>query len=306
MSRAVKQPFLAWWQLLRIGNVFTAASNVIAGFLISQGDWQPVGPLLVLIAASALLYTAGMVLNDVFDAKLDATERPERPIPSGRISRTAAFVVGWLLLVLGVASAWWASWFSGNPCSGVVGSLLALTVVSYDAGLKSTPLGPWTMGVCRFLNVLLGASSASSINTLAWVFAAIVGVYTLGITYIARSENETSVTSGHRVGEGLIFVSVASLFLFPLLFFDWDYFRMKLPFWPIWWMLVFLFTAGFNWLSEREAGPEVFRRRVTTLLRGFILIDALVILTAIGWVSALTVLSLLIPTWIASRFAPMT
>ena len=29
---------LAWWQLLRAANVFTAASNVIAGFLIVQGQ----------------------------------------------------------------------------------------------------------------------------------------------------------------------------------------------------------------------------------------------------------------------------
>ena len=27
-----------------------------------------------------------MVLNDVFDAEVDARERPERPIPSGRVS----------------------------------------------------------------------------------------------------------------------------------------------------------------------------------------------------------------------------
>ena len=75
--------WLAWWQLMRAANVFTAASNVIAGFLLVQRDWQPVGPLLLLILASVCLYEAGMMLNDVFDAELDAVERPERPIPVG-------------------------------------------------------------------------------------------------------------------------------------------------------------------------------------------------------------------------------
>ena len=78
-----------------MGNVFTAASNVIAGFLIASGQWSPAVVLATLIAASACLYAAGMVLNDAFDAELDARERPERPIPSGRIARRAAFAAGW-------------------------------------------------------------------------------------------------------------------------------------------------------------------------------------------------------------------
>ena len=41
-------------------------------------------------AASALIYLGGMALNDWADRELDAEERPERPIPSGRISPTAA------------------------------------------------------------------------------------------------------------------------------------------------------------------------------------------------------------------------
>ena len=102
----------AWWQILRAANVFTAISNVIAGFLLVQGDWQPIGPLLLLMLASALLYEAGMVLNDVCDAELDAVERPERPIPSGRISRHAALRVGIGLLVGGVFIAVAVSAFS--------------------------------------------------------------------------------------------------------------------------------------------------------------------------------------------------
>ena len=39
----------------------------------------------LLAAASALLYSAGMVLNDVFDVELDRQEQPYRPLPSGRI-----------------------------------------------------------------------------------------------------------------------------------------------------------------------------------------------------------------------------
>ena len=46
--------------------------------------------LLCLLVASGCLYTAGMVLNDVFDYEIDRHERPFRPLPSGRISLGAA------------------------------------------------------------------------------------------------------------------------------------------------------------------------------------------------------------------------
>jgi len=202
MSTAARESrALAWWQLLRAANVFTAASNVIAGFLIVQGRWEPADALALLIAASACLYLAGMVLNDVFDAELDAVERPERPIPSGRISRQTAATAGWLLLAAGVASAWAATWLSGRPLAGVIGSLLAFAVVEYDRYLKKTYAGPVAMGWCRFLNVLLGASIAPALadESAAWIFALAVGMYTIGLTYLARSEAVGAVERNLRV-----------------------------------------------------------------------------------------------------------
>src|SRR4051794_40806202 len=96
----------AWLQLLRLPNVFTAAADVTMGFLVTQRGLEPVQDFAMLVAASCLLYLSGMVLNDVFDAGVDAVERPERPIPSGRISLRAATIVGWTMLFAGVALAW--------------------------------------------------------------------------------------------------------------------------------------------------------------------------------------------------------
>ena len=65
-------------------------ADILCGFLVGaaiSGAGEPnwfVLPWLLL--SSAGLYLGGMVLNDVFDARLDAVERPERPIPSGRVS----------------------------------------------------------------------------------------------------------------------------------------------------------------------------------------------------------------------------
>ena len=93
------QSYLA---LLRLPNVFTALADVAMGFFFvigaaDQAGWafsdDPQPSLLpialwtlgLLAAASALLYSAGMVLNDVFDLELDREEQPDRPLPSGRI-----------------------------------------------------------------------------------------------------------------------------------------------------------------------------------------------------------------------------
>ena len=181
---------LAWRQLLRAANVFTAASNVMAGFLVVAGRWAPAELMALLIAASACLYLAGMVLNDVFDAELDAVERPERPIPSGRISRGTAAAVGWTLLGVGVALAWAAAWTHGHALPGIIATLLALAIVLYDSKLKATPLGPPAMGCCRALNVLLGASAARDLagHWPALGYALGIGLYTMALTAVARSE----------------------------------------------------------------------------------------------------------------------
>jgi 4-hydroxybenzoate polyprenyltransferase len=191
---------LAWRQLLRLGNVFTASSNVIAGFLLATGEWQPAGVLAALVAASASLYAAGMVLNDAFDAELDARERPERPIPSGRIRRSTALRVGWLFLAGGVALSYVAAAASGQFAPFVVAGCLALTIVMYDGGLKRTAAGPAAMGWCRTLNVLLGASAAANLADQwdAWFYAAGVGAYTVVLTVLARRETGGSVEQSFR------------------------------------------------------------------------------------------------------------
>src|SRR6476646_9795012 len=104
----------AFLQLCRAPNVLTAAADVLMGYLFTHPDLEPRVVSLLLIAASCLFYTAGMVLNDVFDLEIDARERPQRPLPSGRVSVRVAGRLGAALLLVGGALAWLASSFSGQ------------------------------------------------------------------------------------------------------------------------------------------------------------------------------------------------
>jgi 4-hydroxybenzoate polyprenyltransferase len=290
--------FLAWWQLLRAGNALTAASNVIAGYATAQFGWQPAWPLLVLVVASILLYEAGMLLNDVFDAERDAVERPERPIPSGRISRRAAAAVGEGLLLAGVFAAGLASYLLESPWPAVVGVALALCIVGYDAGLKNTPFGPWVMGACRLLNVLLGSTGAGA----SWLadalrYALVVGLYAVGLTYYARTENQYGRTMSQVVGG--TFVCGAT---FCVSYWVGKAMGNLLLIVVCWVSLNAFIWLDQGWFAPTGLTPPQHRRRVSRMIFGFLLMDALVV----GWSPALVVLSLLVLTWIASRFASMT
>jgi 4-hydroxybenzoate polyprenyltransferase len=187
---------LAYARLVRLPNVFTAVADIGLGALAAGSDTSPTSAAL-LVVASACLYAAGMVWNDYFDIEQDRRERPFRPLPSGAISSFAAVRLGVLLLVGGWLLAALAGWRtdSFDIVPAVVAGLLVASILSYDAWLKRTPAGPVGMGVCRFLNVLLGCSivGATAIPwTLRLHLAAVVGVYIVGVTWFARTEGRPS------------------------------------------------------------------------------------------------------------------
>src|ERR1041385_8386665 len=90
--RSVFWPYL---QLMRPPNLVTANADVLAGFAVAGLPRFDLLPWL--LVATTCLYAGGVVLNDVFDARLDACERPERPIPSGRVAVRSAAVFGTVL-----------------------------------------------------------------------------------------------------------------------------------------------------------------------------------------------------------------
>jgi 4-hydroxybenzoate polyprenyltransferase len=189
----------SYLELMRLPNVFTAMADVAMGFLFVQSrdwrwdPWYDSWTLAMLLAASSALYMAGMILNDVFDIEIDRQERPERPLPSGRLSLVAARRLGWRLLAIGVLLASGTAFFVGHLRPGIVAALLATCIVLYDAWLKRTPLGPLVMGACRMLNVLLGVNTMDvPLHAEYWLVAGGLGIYVAGITWFARHESRQS------------------------------------------------------------------------------------------------------------------
>lgn len=194
----VSRSVAAYASLVRVPNLFTAPPDVILGAALAAGAGRSVPPAAVagLALSSTLLYAAGTALNDAFDAPEDAEERPERPIPSGRVSRTAGFGLGAGLLVVGVGVAGVMAGVEG----GAVAAALAVVVVLYDGALKGGTAGFLAMGATRGLNVGLGATAAGAFPTAlpesALVVPVVVGVYIAAVTGMAASE----VEGGNRTG----------------------------------------------------------------------------------------------------------
>src|SRR5207247_2035468 len=164
-----------------------------------------------LLLASACAYAGGMALNDACDATLDARERPERPIPSGRITRAGAFTVAGLLLALclGLAAA------SGlRPFLVALGLVVAIVV--YDAVAKRTAVGPAVMASCRALNAGLGIA----LGALAWPAVGAVAIlfaYVLILTLVSRFEVMTApVTLVRAAASGFAALLAIAVALFVL------------------------------------------------------------------------------------------
>lgn len=296
----------AWLRLLRLPTVFTALSNVLCGYFLAQQpqllDLPRHSSLWLLLTASCGLYLGGMVLNDFFDAALDAKERPERPIPSGRITRKAAGILGFLLLGGGTLAA-----AAVGLQSFSTALLIALSVLSYNAVFKATVFGPCFMAACRLFNLLLGASTLPlTAPAAAPVFMAACSlfIYILGVTWFSRSEAGTTSRRGLLTGLTLVLVGLlADAFLVSRHAAGPEMLRGS---------AMGLLLLGLN-VSMRAAAaisaarPQLLQQTVGLMLLSLIFRDAMLVFAVTGNAQlALVVISLLIPASLLKRIIPLS
>ncbi len=166
-------------ELVRAPAALSVPGDVIAG-AAAAGALSRRTPALA--AASVLLYWAGMAANDWADRRLDAVERPERPIPSGRVSPGLAvgLAAGLTAAGVGLAAA------AGGRRAAAVALPLAAAVWGYDLAAKNTAAGPAVMAACRGLDVLLGAAAGRPARALP--AALTVAAHTWTVTALSRRE----------------------------------------------------------------------------------------------------------------------
>jgi 4-hydroxybenzoate polyprenyltransferase len=175
-----------WRTLLvlgRVSNLPTVWSNCLAGWWL--GGAQNYSKLPFLLLGISLLYTGGMFLNDAFDADFDRQRRPERPIPSGKISTGLVWRFGFGQLALGILLLL----FCGKVAA-LAAVFLALFILLYDFSHKFFTASPWLMGGCRFwVYVVAGATGWGGLNGWAIFCGLALAFYVVGLSYVARRES---------------------------------------------------------------------------------------------------------------------
>ena len=195
-----------WLDLARAGNLPSVAGNVLAALVLSAPDRSlpAPGPLALAIVAGCLVYAGGATFNDVADASFDARHRPERAIPRGAVSRSAAawvaaaqMAIGLGLLVAAGASVAWAA-------------ALAVVILAYDWTHKRWTGSVVLMAGCRVLLGLTVASMPGHGTTPAlWAWLAALFVYIAGLSLLARREyvpGAPAARIGRSVGRLLAFI----------------------------------------------------------------------------------------------------
>lgn len=315
MTNSLPRNLFEFLRLCRFPTVFTALADIALGYFLTHPGLDEPPRFGLLLLASAGLYLSGMVWNDIFDVALDRVERPERPLPSGSISLRTAIVFAGALMLTGLLAATLA-----GSSSLLVGLIIAAAVLLYDGYLKRTPLAPLGMGLCRFFNVLLGASAAgirlgsTFQQPQLWV-AGCMAVYIIGVTLFARGEAGTS--SRPTLTLGLL---IANLGMFGL------------AVWIMGWTVPFGFLIGFGavakpWtvllllgaialtinrrglLAISDPKPQHVQPTVGVMLLSIIMLNAMSIyfkLGPAGLTYALGTVALLIPAVSLKRWIPLS
>ena len=297
------QSLLPYLQLCRFAAVFTALADICMGWLLTHPDLAPEHDFALLLVSSAGLYLAGMVFNDVFDRQIDAAERPNRPIPSGRVPLRSAVGFGAALMLIGVISA-----AVVGVQSILVAALLVAAIFLYDGLLKTTPAGPVAMGSCRFLNVMLGASATPDrLWALPQLHVALaLGTYIVGVTWFARKE--TGISSRWHLGGAMLVVN-AGLILLAAFVLHWPDPGMMTRSWN-----AALILGAIGVIINRRLSTAVFdpsparvQASIRTLLMSLVMLDATIVFFANdNRLYAFGVVLLLLPAQLLARYLAVT
>ena len=147
-------------EILRPGNAIMGAIAVV---LIAIIDKTISIPIILAMLVVFLETAAGNVINDYYDYKIDLINKPERPIPSGRISLKAGKNYAYLLFILATIGGFLISHLTGNWISFIIVIIADIVLYLYAYKLKSTPLiGNFTVALITGLGFVF---AGYAINT---------------------------------------------------------------------------------------------------------------------------------------------
>jgi 4-hydroxybenzoate polyprenyltransferase and related prenyltransferases len=158
-------------EIMRPANCVMAGAASLTGMLVSGALLQSLHTPVLVFSAVLLITGGGNAINDYFDREIDAVNRPDRPIPSGRISPRAALIWSVALFIAGCLIAGLI-----NQSCLALALLNSFVLIIYAARLKGLPVaGNIAISYLTGTTFLFGglAASPSSITAFLSILSAL-------------------------------------------------------------------------------------------------------------------------------------
>ena len=147
-------------EILRPGNALMGAISIV---LIAIIDRTLSIPIILAMIAVFFETAAGNVINDYFDYNIDLINKPERPIPSGRISLENGRNYAYLLFLAGTICGFLISLLTNNWIPFAIVLIADVILYLYAYKLKSTPLiGNLAVGFMTGFGFVFGGFSLNN------------------------------------------------------------------------------------------------------------------------------------------------
>ena len=273
--------FKEYLQLVRLPGIFTAFSNVLIGYFFSFSFNSEVIFLPYLLATSGMLFCSGMIFNDYFDYNLDKKERSFRPLPSGKISKQNALLIGFIFLILANISAF----FLGFD-SLIISLILSCMILFYNLKLKSISfLGILNLSVIRMLNILLGFSIIGiSFEFIQYLFP--LGIFIVGISVLAKNEIKSNLVIYKKLNKIITIITITSVSILVITNFQFE---------------SLLFLGLFSFLSVYSLFFKKIQNQITFQLLLIILLDSILISFFVPLQFSILVSLLILPAYVISK-----
>ena len=145
----------------------------LAGSCIAFGNLPPMRTALFALFIPMMGWTAGLYLADFLDRKLDAIQKPHRPIPSGRIKPMEALFIGALFAITGFILSFLLSIYNIILVFVVAALVFSYAKISKSKGLTGNINRGVVTVAAYFFGVFSTNQPINSIPIYIWLLAVV-------------------------------------------------------------------------------------------------------------------------------------
>ena len=164
--KEIKKTLIAYMQLIRVKNCVIVFFAMFIPAAIALGEISISTKILLSASAAFVITAAGNAFNDYYDYVIDKINRPDRPIPSGKVKRSDAMMLSFTLFMVGIAIA-----YKINPFCFAIAVVNVMILIIYARYSKRMLLiSNFVVSYLVASIFIFGAIAASGVSQAAPVF----------------------------------------------------------------------------------------------------------------------------------------